>query len=121
MTLLITLLFIKHFLADFVFQTKWIVIGKGNETGWFTPLLAHAGVHQAFTTAILLFFLDPFTAIAIGVVENWLHITIDRVKASPDLGGQYKDMYKPAFWNALGADQLAHALTYIAIADYVIL
>jgi hypothetical protein len=120
MTPLLTLLFIKHFLADFVFQTEWMVRGKGSESGWFTPLLAHAGVHQLFTTTILLFFIEPFVAISVGVVENWLHITIDRVKASPDLLGRYSRIDKPAFWNALGADQLAHALTYIAIAHYVL-
>lgn len=120
MTLLLTLLFIKHFLADFVFQTEWMVKGKSSQSDWLTPLLAHAAVHQALTTAILLLYVEPLLAVAIGVVEQWLHVTIDRIKASPDLGGRYNRIDKPAFWNALGADQLAHALTYIVIAAYVI-
>jgi hypothetical protein len=110
MTLLLTLLFIKHFLADFVFQTEWMVKGKGLESGWLLPLYCHASVHQIFTLAILFFYVDISTAIVVAFLEKVAHIIIDR----------YKDISRPAFWNALGADQLAHALSYIAIATYVI-
>jgi hypothetical protein len=120
MTLLLTLLFIKHFLADFVFQTEWMVKGKGLESGWLLPLYCHASVHQIFTLAILFFYVDISTAIVVAFLEKVAHIIIDRTKASPSLLGRYKDISRPAFWNALGADQLAHALTYIAIATYVI-
>lgn len=120
MTLLLILLFIKHFFADFVFQTDWMVKGKGMETGWLFPLYIHAAVHHLFTIAVLVLFIDIATAMIVALAEKATHIAIDRIKASPFLGGRYKDISKPAFWNALGADQLAHALTYIAIATYVL-
>ena len=51
------LLFIKHFLADFPFRTEYM-LRKGAPTGWVAPLLTHAGVHAGLTMLILVFFVD---------------------------------------------------------------
>jgi hypothetical protein len=44
--LILTLLFIKHFLADFVWQTDTMVIEKG-KYGYLGGL-QHSGLHGAF-------------------------------------------------------------------------
>ena len=110
-------LLIKHFLADFVLQTQYM-LGKGKREGWFDPLLAHCNVHVGLTIFVLLAFGVGWLAICIAVAEGAAHFVIDRIKAHPDLGGRWTPA-QPQFWWALGADQLAHNLCYLAIAGTV--
>jgi len=108
-----TALFIKHFLADFLLQTAYM-LGKGKTgSGWILPLAAHCLVHALFTLIIFLFF-KPDLALGLALLDFVIHFIVDRIKASPSLGGRFKptDSY---FWWALGADQLAHGLTYIGL------
>ena len=105
-------LLVKHFIADFPLQTPWM-LGKGKREGWAGPLLAHSAVHGAFTLAILLVAAPALWWTAL--VEVVAHFAIDRLKAHPDLGGRWAPA-QPQFWWALGADQLAHNLFYLAIA-----
>ena len=109
-------LLIKHFLADCVLQTQYM-LGKGKREGWVLPLLAHCEVHAALTLAVLVAFGVDF-AFAIAMAEGAAHFAIDRIKAHPDLGGRWTPA-QPQFWWALGADQLAHNLCYLAIAGTV--
>lgn len=113
---LLALFLIKHFLADFPLQSQWMVFGKGKEKGWILPLAAHASVHGILTTLIIFAAtFDLVLALLIGGLEAVAHFSIDRVKASPNLLGRFKDISKPSFWIALGADQLAHNLCYLLI------
>ena len=80
---------IKHLLCDFVFQNKWMVYGKSSSTGWVVPLVAHAGIHGLLT-------LNPCMVSAptlwwLSLVDGFIHFIVDRLKASPDFGGQYQD------------------------------
>lgn len=105
----------KHYLADYPFQTPYM-LGKfkgGRE--WIVPLAAHASVHAAFTLGI------GFAATGSYALPAWLalldfcvHFTVDRLKASPRLGGRWKPIQRE-FWWALGADQMAHHLTHYFI------
>jgi hypothetical protein len=105
-------LLVKHFIADFPLQTPYM-LGKSKRNGWAVPLLAHSAVHGAFTLAILLVAAPSLWSLAL--VEVVAHFGIDRLKAHPDLGGRWNPS-QPQFWWALGADQLAHNLCYVAIA-----
>ena len=111
---LLVALQIKHMLADFWWQTPWMVANKGrfgHPAGF-----AHAGIHGALTFAILLALavFAPVTALLVAVAEGVLHYLIDWTKEyvtrhrAPDLADG-------SFWRAIGADQLAHQLTYVAI------
>lgn len=111
-TLLIAFL-VKHFLADFPLQTAYM-LGKSKRAGWAVPLLAHSTVHGALTLAILLTAGAGWLAVALAAAEVATHFGIDRLKAHPDLGGRWNPS-QPPFWWALGADQLAHGLCYLAI------
>lgn len=91
-TLLVLLIVyqIKHFLADYPLQGKYM-LGKfkpGNE--WIKPLLAHAAVHGAFTFAIAIFLKPLAIALALATLDMGIHFLVDRVKASPKMLGRFK-------------------------------
>ncbi len=118
---LLIALFVKHFLADFCWQTQYMVKGKSALDGWFAPLSLHAFVHASFTYLILIlaacfggtdYTMIPFLA----VIDFCAHWIIDFCKAQ---FGNYP-IHTKAFWNALGGDQLAHHLTYILIFFLVV-
>lgn len=102
------LLFVKHWIADFVIQSDWQVSQKGIYGAWGG--IIHSGIHGLMTTIILCFFLPYiYGAILIGVFDALVHYHTDFVKAR---FGE-KDPSNPRFWIHLGLDQLIHALFYI--------
>lgn len=106
--LLLILFQIKHFVCDFPLQTQYM-LGKMSRTNWIVPLSAHAGVHAFGTFIITIIFTSFYTAILLAIVDFILHFVVDRLKASPDLGGRWKPD-QPYFWWSLGADQMVHHL-----------
>jgi hypothetical protein len=79
----------KHFLADYIFQGKYMLGKFKGGSDWIAPLLAHVGVHAAFTFVIALFF-KPEWAYALACFDATVHFAMDRIKASPNLLGRYK-------------------------------
>lgn len=120
---LIVLLFIfqiKHFLADYLFQGKYMLGKFKGGTEWILPLLAHASVHAAFTFVISFIFVQKLsTAFCLSVLDLVIHFLMDRIKASPNLLGRFKPDSK-YFWWALGFDQMVHHLTHYFIIIYLI-
>lgn len=108
--LLLVLFQFKHFIADYPLQTQYM-LGKTKVTGWIQPLAAHAAVHSLATYIITMYFVGPFTAILFALADFVIHFTVDRLKASPKLGGRWNPT-QSYFWWALGADQMAHHLTH---------
>lgn len=113
---LLILLQIKHWYIDFVNQTTEEVASKGiygdacgvghsikHGVGTLLAILAVTG-YQYFGYAMILAFAD-FA----------LHYHIDWIK----MNYSNRDITTPQFWNHLGADQMAHQLTYIGIAYMV--
>lgn len=104
---------IKHFVADYLLQTPWMIAGKGHfdKPGGYV----HAGIHIAGTAPALF-----YSGIGTGLVallllaEFLIHFTVDHLKA---LQGRAKpqSLSSARFWAAHGADQLAHHLTYSGI------
>ena len=117
---LLVLFQLKHFICDYPLQTQYM-LGKMQATGWKLPLAAHAAVHSLATYIITMYFVGPFTAILFALADFIIHFTVDRIKASPKLGGRWNPS-QPYFWWALGADQMAHHLThYLFIAIIVLI
>jgi hypothetical protein len=113
MELVFTLLLIfqaKHFIADYPLQGKYMLGKFKADWSFFLPLLAHAGVHAAFTLAIALYFKPGLWWLSL--VDLVVHFCVDRIKAGPKYLGRFKDMYEPIFWHCLGLDQMAHHLTH---------
>lgn len=107
---------LKHFLADYLFQNKYM-LGKAR-AGWdfMAPLLAHVSVHGLFTFFIALYVSGALsTAVGLGLLDLVIHFAMDRVKAGPRYLGRFKDMFKSPFWWSLGFDQMIHHLTHIFI------
>ena len=148
MTMILILLVIfqiKHLVADFMLQGKYMLGKFSRDWDFFLPLLAHAGVNAAFTLLICLCVSPSLWWLAI--VDLVTHFLIDRMKAGQRYLGRFKllsamemkdnievmntekvlgvnqhtDNIKRAiwhntfFWWALGVDQMMHQLVYIFI------
>ena len=117
MMLLLTLLFLKHFIVDFPLQNSFQWKNKGIY-GHMGGIL-HAGLHGIGTLIILAFFIEPVFAFIFATIDSVLHYHIDWAKMNLNK----KFGYTPAdekFWWLLGLDQLLHSLTYILIASIIL-
>lgn len=131
---------VKHFVADYPLQGKFM-LGKFKD-GWdfLLPLLAHVGVHAAGTALICLAMGKLELALPLALLDATIHFCMDRIKAGKKYLGRFKALsalewvhlhsnplltkeeIKRAergntfFWWALGFDQMVHHLThYICI------
>lgn len=107
---ILLLLFVKHFLADFVWQTDKMVMEKGKYGKWGG--IHHSGVHAAMTAAVIGMFFPLHYALMLGLVDFVIHYHTDWAKMN--ISKQYTPKDKQ-FWVWLGVDQLIHSLTYITI------
>tara|TARA_B100002019_G_scaffold291296_1_gene311065 strand:- start:881 stop:1240 length:360 start_codon:yes stop_codon:yes gene_type:complete len=110
---LITLLSIKHTIADYFMQYSWMIRDKGTYGAWGG--IAHSGWHAILTLAVLSIFELPLLLILIlPVLDGVVHYHVDYVKSNfwkgKNLGPQDQ-----LYWVAHGVDQLLHFLTYVAI------
>jgi hypothetical protein len=112
--LILALLFFKHFLADFCWQSDRMLRDKGH----FGRLggLQHAGLHGALTYVILMHFLSMQACIMLAVFDAVIHYMVDwshrriTVKMPTDSN---------VFWMWIGIDQFVHAVTYLSIGFVV--
>lgn len=107
-------LLFKHFLADYVFQPKWMLSAKGrlDAPGGY----AHAGLHALGSGIVLIACgIGAATVAAIMVGEAVVHYAIDYAKDRITLRTDTKHNPK-RYWLLHGLDQFAHQMTYVAIA-----
>ncbi|MEM1079792.1 MAG: DUF3307 domain-containing protein [Pseudomonadota bacterium] len=120
--MLVTLLLLqlKHLLADFFWQTQWMVENKGqygHPGGW-----AHAAFHGG-ASAVILAVLAPISlglVLVICVAECVLHYHIDWIKEQAVKRSGAGPTEK-RFWNITGTDQALHQATYLAMAAMIFL
>ncbi len=112
-------LVVKHTVADFFLQTPYQFLNKGiyGHPGG----LLHAGIHAALTAPVFLVLPAGSLALAALILggEVAVHYHVDWLKE------QVKKRYDlqpdgAGFWQALGLDQLAHMLTYVAIVALLV-
>ncbi len=96
---------IKHFICDYPLQNAYM-LQKGSLNGWVKPLVAHSAVHSLGTILVVSFY-SLKLGLILGLIDLVLHFIVDRIKASPKIGGKYNPS-QPYFWWALGLDQMAH-------------
>jgi hypothetical protein len=104
---------LKHFVADYLLQTGWMIAGKASFTkpGGY----AHAGVHALGSAIVLLIARIPLPAVlGLVVAEFVVHFLLDRAKVSYG-GGIDPDEDAQRFWAMHGLDQLLHQATYIVM------
>lgn len=118
LTVILVLLEVKHYFADFPLQTGPMLAGKGiygNPDG-----LLHSVVHAFLTYAIVLLISIPFNvesgwwtlfALACALFDLAIHYHMDwfKMKYMP------KDIATPEYWWAFGLDQYVHHITYLVI------
>lgn len=108
--ILLSFLQLKHFLVDWVLQTQYQIDNKGK---YLHPGgLSHSLQHGLFTATIFLF-TSPQDSLIAGLLDFVLHYHIDWLKVNVSKGLTPADK---RFWVLMGADQLAHQLTYIVLA-----
>jgi hypothetical protein len=120
---LLSCLLIGHFLGDFTpLATARMQEAKASG-GPQLPIIAHAGVHAAFTgIAVLLVARPTLDLLAIAVAIQFAsHWALDAFRARVGLQAPaLSDPSNNAFWTALGLDQLVHALVLLGIASLVV-
>jgi hypothetical protein len=113
MLLTLALLFVKHWYVDFVNQTMEEVHHKGIYLDWRG--VKHSLKQGLATVAVFAFMSTSVEgALFLGAVDFVLHYHIDWAKININKKNNYT-IEDPKFWMWLGADQLAHCLTYIGL------
>lgn len=107
---LLVLLFLKHFVVDFITQTETMVKEKGIYGAWGG--IVHSSQHALLTGWIILIF-APELAIILAFADGIIHYHIDWAKMQIGKGLTPADKN---FWVYLGLDQLLHYITYLGIA-----
>lgn len=104
---------VKHYVADYLLQSPWIISGKGrfDQPGGYV----HAAIHVVGTAPALV-----YSGLETGLValllagEFLIHFTVDHLKAL-QARARPQSPSSARFWAMHGADQLAHHLTYVAM------
>jgi hypothetical protein len=109
---------LKHFAADYLLQTPWIIAGKGrfDRPGGYV----HAGIHAVLSMpALLLAGLDLPKMAALCAAEFVVHFAIDHGKALISRESN-KGPTTASFWALHGGDQCIHHLTYLVMTAVAI-
>ena len=114
--IVLVLLQVKHFIADFWLQFPYMIEEKGTylaEGGRH-----HALVHTAGTFLTLAFVMSDSVELAVylAFLDGFIHYHIDWAKQQLNRGLTVQDRM---FWFYLGLDQGLHYLTYIAIVAWI--
>jgi hypothetical protein len=114
--IILTLLITKHFIVDFLLQTKFQYSNKGIYGHPGGAL--HALLHYFGTFGVLIFFVPGHTAIILGFVDGIIHYHIDWAKTNLNAKLKWAPNTHEQFWWLLGLDQYLHYLTYIGIVAW---
>jgi hypothetical protein len=99
--------------ADYFLQTPRMLAGRS--TYFHVGRAQHATVHAAGSTLVFLAMSASLPFILLVVLVEWvIHFHIDWAKAVYSDSRQHTPA-QAAFWAAMGADQFAHQLTYVAM------
>jgi hypothetical protein len=110
---LITLLILKHTVADYFMQYGWMIRDKGTYGAWGG--IAHSGYHGLLTFAVLLLFPIPVVyALLLSIGDSVIHYHVDYTKSNFWKSKNLTAMDQQ-YWIAHGVDQLLHMLTYVGI------
>lgn len=94
---------LKHFLADYPFQTEYMLGKFKDGWGFVKPLTAHAGVHALFTYWIVLIYSWDFKlAVALALFDFTVHFGMDRIKAGRRYLGRFKPLSPTEYANMKG-------------------
>lgn len=107
--LILAMLFVKHWYIDFVNQSNEEITHKGDYLNWTG--MNHSIKHGYGTFFVFFWFTNVYAAFTLALADFLIHYHIDYLKMKY---GEVR-MTRKAFWTHLGADQLAHHLTYLIL------
>jgi len=112
-------LLLKHMAADFILQTRYQLRNKG--TYGHPGGLLHAAIHGVLSAPVFVILAPSSAAVAVVLLagEAVLHYHIDWLKERVVKGAGWTAR-DSGFWTALGVDQLAHHITYLAMVALLI-
>jgi hypothetical protein len=112
------LLFVKHWYIDFINQSMEEVHGKGiygNAHG-----IMHSLKHGIATAAVFMLAIQSFeVSWILGMIDMAIHYHVDWAKININKKYNYTPE-NPKFWAWLGADQLAHSITYLFLVWMIV-
>ncbi|SDB07019.1 DUF3307 domain-containing protein [Bauldia litoralis] len=113
-----TILQVKHFICDYPLQTHYQLKNKG--TYGHPGGILHSGI-QALGTIAAFIAVPPTLGLGVAIVvgEFLVHYHVDWIKANVMRRAGYTSD-QSQFWWAIGADQLIHHLTYVAIGGILV-
>ena len=131
---LVILFQLKHFIADYPLQGRYMLRKFSSGWAWVLPLATHAAVHASMTFLLVFMFVGWHAGVFLAVFDFVIHFTMDRIKASPNMLGRFKALTGETastatatqwrsndhFWWALGFDQMVHHLTHYAIIWWIL-
>lgn len=114
-----TLLVIKHFIADFVLQSDTMIREKGTygKKGGIDHACCHAFLTLLFLAPMIAFLPGSLYIWPVAILDGVVHYHIDWAKMNLSKGLTPADH---KFWVWIGIDQLLHYLTYIGIVYVVV-
>jgi hypothetical protein len=109
---------IKHFICDYPLQSRYQLVNKG--TYLHPGGILHSAIHALFTMPVLLI-APPKLALGVAIIlgEFLVHYHIDWLKERVLRKSGWVATQRE-FWWAIGADQLLHHLTYLAIGALLV-
>lgn len=140
--LLLILFQTKHLLADFFWQTEWMLGKFKNGLEWILPLAGHCAVHAICTFSIIYILFKGHGLYWLAAADFIVHFIMDRIKASPNLLGRFKALSQQEYkfmsqaknneyatrlnsnkwyYRSLGIDQYVHHLTHYWIIYCLVL
>jgi hypothetical protein len=115
----VAVLMAKHMVADFYLQTPYQYLNKGSYA--HPGGIIHSAIHVALTPVVYLLLAPASLLLAVGIAlgEFIVHYHTDWLKEQINRRNGWT-VSDRGFWYALGADQLAHGLTYLLIVGTLI-
>ncbi|WP_300055342.1 DUF3307 domain-containing protein [uncultured Roseobacter sp.] len=111
--ILLCLLQVKHMLADYFLQTRWMLEGRGRYLHMGT--FVHAGIHAGGSVLAFSLVGASLAFVLPVVLLEWaVHFHIDWWKGR-HTSTQDLTPADPGYWRASGIDQALHQLTYIGM------
>ena len=114
--LLLILLIVCHFVADYCLTTRQMLAAKANGKR-VQHIVLHAGVHAVLMGGVLLAFrTDLQLVVLLFAIELVSHFIIDYAKGL--VGRRFPacaNVQKKAFWVVYGLDQLLHMLVIVTM------
>lgn len=116
--LILTLLFTKHLIFDFVYQPPYQWQNKGTYGHWGG--LVHTGQHVIATWLVLIPFISIHLCALLCALEALIHYHMDWFKMMYNKKKGWNATTHTQFWILTGIDQWVHSMTYIIMIYFII-